>query len=61
MHRTARRGMWKDGVTGETPAEYKRRYAQASNIADSSSSSGSAEQAEKREQREGWFRRLWSK
>ncbi|OJA14090.1 hypothetical protein AZE42_07936 [Rhizopogon vesiculosus] len=26
--RAARRGMWKHGTTGETPAQYKRRYAQ---------------------------------
>jgi len=27
--KAARRGMWKKGITGETPAEYKRRYAQS--------------------------------
>ncbi|KAJ3540166.1 hypothetical protein NM688_g6261 [Phlebia brevispora] len=32
--KAARRGMWKDGTSGESPAEYKRRYA------------GSVEQAE---------------
>ncbi|KAF5381914.1 hypothetical protein D9757_007538 [Collybiopsis confluens] len=26
--KSARRGMWKGGARGETPAEYKRRYAQ---------------------------------
>ncbi|KAG0693879.1 hypothetical protein DFH29DRAFT_370226 [Suillus ampliporus] len=26
--RAARRGMWKHGTAGETPAQYKRRYAQ---------------------------------
>ena len=26
-YRSARRGMWKNGLTGETPAEYKKRYA----------------------------------
>ncbi|KAG2357483.1 SNase-domain-containing protein [Suillus spraguei] len=27
--RVARRGMWKHGTVGETPAQYKRRYAQS--------------------------------
>lgn len=27
--RTARRGMWKNGVNIETPSEYKKRYAVA--------------------------------
>ncbi|KIK57480.1 hypothetical protein GYMLUDRAFT_46065 [Collybiopsis luxurians FD-317 M1] len=39
----ARRGMWKDGVLRETPAEYKRRYAQGDTDAASTSSKNAVE------------------
>lgn len=29
IHRASRLGIWKNGLDGETPAEYKRRHAQA--------------------------------
>jgi len=35
----ARRGMWKDGINVETPAEYKRRYAKSANQAQATSKS----------------------
>ncbi|KAL1742055.1 hypothetical protein HDZ31DRAFT_84401 [Schizophyllum fasciatum] len=51
----ARRGMWASGATGETPAAYKRRYAQAA---------GGGEPPTKphaeKEQRKGWLRRIFS-
>ncbi|KAI5824362.1 staphylococcal nuclease [Schizophyllum commune Tattone D] len=52
----ARRGIWAKGVRGETPAEYKRRYAQA---ADGGEPPPKA-RAEK-EQKKGWLRRLFSR
>lgn len=33
LSRAARRGMWKDGLVGETPSEYKRRNAGAGDVA----------------------------
>jgi len=30
--KAARRGMWKDGTKGETPAQYKRRHAMAGSL-----------------------------
>ncbi|KAG6331059.1 hypothetical protein ID866_8028 [Astraeus odoratus] len=38
--RTARRGIWKYGMTGETPADYKKRHASSLSPADSSRKEG---------------------
>lgn len=55
-YRAARRGMWKDGVNAETPAEYKRRYANASPL------EAAAEKSKTKPRRSvrGWLRRLFS-
>ncbi|KZT05030.1 nuclease [Laetiporus sulphureus 93-53] len=38
MSSAARRGMWKHGTDGESPADYKRRYASSSSDAEKASS-----------------------
>ena len=52
--RAARRGMWKYGTAVETPAQYKRRYAQGG-IDVEAQSRGKA-QAE--ENKVSWLRRI---
>ncbi|KAK7032442.1 putative endonuclease lcl3 [Paramarasmius palmivorus] len=51
--KAARRGMWKSGLSGETPAEYKRRYQEGKK----------AEKVEEEEQvpRKGLFSRLFGR
>lgn len=56
--RAARRGMWKKGTQGETPAEYKRRHAQGETISETSKSA-KQEKVRPRDQSVGWFRKLW--
>lgn len=59
--RVARRGMWKHGTVGETPAQYKRRYAQSGTEVEAQAQ-GTAK-TEKENSREGGLRgilkRLW--
>ncbi|PCH42881.1 nuclease [Wolfiporia cocos MD-104 SS10] len=55
----ARRGMWKYGITGESPAEYKRRYAAAG--ADSEEPPPPASQPRTRTRRKSkpdWIQRI---
>ncbi|KAJ7242752.1 hypothetical protein B0H12DRAFT_1023541 [Mycena haematopus] len=54
--KAARRGMWANGTTAESPSEYKRRHAQA-DTASSNTSKGIPASNEKT----GWFRRLFSR
>ncbi|KAG7087389.1 hypothetical protein E1B28_013360 [Marasmius oreades] len=56
--KNARRGMWQKGIGGESPAEYKRRYAQLeAGKQDVKSQSPPDEPAP----RKGWFSRLWKR
>ncbi|KAK7029461.1 putative endonuclease lcl3 [Paramarasmius palmivorus] len=54
--KAARRGMWKSGLSGETPAEYKRRYQEGKKVE-------KAEKAVEEEQvpRKGLFSRLFGR
>jgi endonuclease YncB( thermonuclease family) len=60
--RVARRGMWKHGTVGETPAQYKRRYAQ--NGTDVEAPVQGTAKVEKENSKEGGLRgimkKLWS-
>ncbi|KAG1853147.1 hypothetical protein DFJ58DRAFT_789701 [Suillus subalutaceus] len=60
--RVARRGMWKHGTVGETPAQYKRRYAQSGT--DIEAQVQGTAKVEKENSKEGGLRRilkrLWS-
>jgi hypothetical protein len=63
LRRDKRRGMWKNGTDGETPAEYKRRHAAAANSGATTASSkeagdlnGTAQKSTK-----GWFSRFWNR
>lgn len=57
-NRAARRGMWKLGTSSETPAEYKRRHAQAEAVGEGAKS---AKQPKPQPQTPpvSWFKRLW--
>ncbi|THU80849.1 SNase-domain-containing protein [Dendrothele bispora CBS 962.96] len=54
--KVARKGMWKKGVTGETPAEYKRRHASGELETPNSKKTQTDEAVS-----QGWFSRLWSR
>ncbi|GBE87005.1 Probable endonuclease [Sparassis crispa] len=60
----ARRGMWKHGTDGETPAEYKRRYS-SGDAKDTPTSKETPTTSRTKSSREGWFRlllkRAWKK
>ncbi|KAF8809817.1 staphylococcal nuclease [Phlegmacium glaucopus] len=57
----ARRGMWKDGKNAETPAEYKRRYADQAEAASNPSPSSPLTTAKRRSKKSsGWWSRLFS-
>jgi len=57
--KAAQRGMWKFGVSSETPAEYKRRYAK-SETASGMAKTAAQDKAQKLEgSSRGWFSRLW--
>ncbi|KAK1222926.1 putative endonuclease lcl3 [Marasmius sp. AFHP31] len=55
--KNARRGMWQKGLTGETPAEYKRRYAQLES--GKATVAAEATPSLEPEARRGWFSRIW--
>ncbi|KAH7924409.1 staphylococcal nuclease [Leucogyrophana mollusca] len=57
--KVARRGMWKSGTAGETPAQYKRRYAQSSKSAEAGELSKAGSEAG-RSTVSNWMKRLWS-
>ncbi|KAJ7844417.1 hypothetical protein B0H14DRAFT_2776886 [Mycena olivaceomarginata] len=62
--KAARRGMWVDGTTAESPAEFKRRHAQADSsdtkVVDKRSSKTN-EKIPGSSGKTGWFGRLFSK
>ncbi|KAF9235906.1 hypothetical protein BU15DRAFT_89387 [Melanogaster broomeanus] len=63
--KAAKRGIWKKGTGGETPAEYKKRYAAAtvsptSPIPLEPESKTSARNKNARD-RPGWFSKLWKR
>ena len=63
--RAARRGIWKDGLNAETPAEYKRRYAMSPNQANVASnadtnSSPITTKPRQRSKKSNWWTRLLS-
>ncbi|KAF8200336.1 hypothetical protein BJ912DRAFT_628428 [Pholiota molesta] len=53
--RDARRGMWKDGVNAETPAEYKRRHALATTLEEAEAAKPTTR---KKRPPQSWPRRL---
>ncbi|RPD53641.1 SNase-domain-containing protein [Lentinus tigrinus ALCF2SS1-7] len=53
----ARRGIWQRGTSGETPAEYKRRYREAATSGDPVAPPPASPQ--QKETSGGWFRRLF--
>ncbi|KAJ8690688.1 putative endonuclease lcl3 [Pleurotus ostreatus] len=59
--KSARRGMWKAGTNGETPAEYKRRYANSSPIPTSKGpgETDSTEPDASESPRRTWLSRIW--
>ncbi|KAK0459786.1 uncharacterized protein EV420DRAFT_1537723 [Desarmillaria tabescens] len=58
--KAARRGMWKEGVKGETPAEYKRRYADLE-AAKASKTTSSSSSPKKTRRVKSWLGRLLSR
>jgi len=56
--KAARRGMWKLGTSSETPAEYKRRHAQAE-AAGEGAKSAKQSKAQPQTPPVSWFKRLW--
>lgn len=58
--KAARRGMWKKGVTGESPAEYKRRYADLE-AAGASKATSSSPSPKKIRRAKSWLGRLLSR
>ena len=59
-YRSAKRGQWIHGMQNESPADYKRRYAQASQRQQLDSGKSGAEEHVNTKYR-NWFERLWSK
>ncbi|EGO28632.1 hypothetical protein SERLADRAFT_346624 [Serpula lacrymans var. lacrymans S7.9] len=58
--KAARRGMWKDGITAETPAEYKRRYGRSMESAEAAEAvQDSTRRKHKRTLFSRWLTRLW--
>ncbi|KAJ7600785.1 hypothetical protein C8J56DRAFT_911288 [Mycena floridula] len=60
--KAARRGMWAASTKAETPAEYKRRHAQAeaAGIVPPKANGKTAKQVEPQASpSKGWFRRMW--
>jgi len=55
--KAARRGIWKHGTKAETPAEYKRRYANAGSLEEAEAAKPETKQDPPRR---GWLRRLFS-
>ncbi|KAI0351247.1 staphylococcal nuclease [Trametes cingulata] len=58
----AKRGIWKYGTRGETPAEYKKRYREAAATGEPvvpARSSASTPTAAQGSSEEGWFQRLF--
>ncbi|TRM63161.1 hypothetical protein BD626DRAFT_495720 [Schizophyllum amplum] len=53
----AKRGMWALGANGETPAEYKRRYAQSADGGEPPAKARTVTNG--KEQKRGWLRRLF--
>ncbi|RDB17699.1 putative endonuclease LCL3 [Hypsizygus marmoreus] len=53
--KAARRGMWAKGTSAETPAEYKRRFASASSVAEAEAAKP---KTKTEEPQKGWLRRL---
>ncbi|PBK96916.1 nuclease [Armillaria gallica] len=58
--KAARRGMWEKGTTGESPAEYKRRYADLE-AAGASKASTSSPSPKKPRRVKSWLNRLLSR
>ncbi|KAJ7178853.1 hypothetical protein C8R43DRAFT_974465 [Mycena crocata] len=66
--KAARRGMWVNGTTAESPSEYKRRHAQAESSSDAKIADKRAKtetnppkQSAAANGKKGWFRSLFSK
>jgi len=61
--KSARRGMWKNGSTGETPTEYKRRYAAADSAEVKKLDSLQTQTKRSIKPARGWwwFSRIWSR
>ncbi|KAJ6577334.1 hypothetical protein B0H19DRAFT_1119223 [Mycena capillaripes] len=68
--KAARRGMWANGTTAESPSEYKRRHAQAESsdakivdkrVKADSTSSKVTDSTSTSANKKGWFGRLFSK
>ncbi|KAF8904690.1 hypothetical protein CPB84DRAFT_1814341 [Gymnopilus junonius] len=56
--KAARKGMWAHGTTGESPAEYKRRYAAASSQGEAEAAKPSPSRSRKK--KKSWLARLFS-
>ncbi|THG95844.1 hypothetical protein EW026_g5880 [Hermanssonia centrifuga] len=54
----AKKGMWKYGMSGETPAEYKRRYAGSADAAETGKTIAAKKNAQVQT---GWLKGLWRK
>ncbi len=50
--------MWKYGMSGETPAEYKRRYAGSADAAETGKTIAAKKNAQVQT---GWLKGLWRK
>ncbi|KAF9007016.1 hypothetical protein BDQ17DRAFT_1398541 [Cyathus striatus] len=59
--KAARRGMWKLGITAETPAAYKRRHAQGADVASVAKPVGTARTTKSRLNTASWWKRIWSR
>ncbi|TFK37557.1 hypothetical protein BDQ12DRAFT_684869 [Crucibulum laeve] len=55
--KAARRGMWEHGTNAETPAEYKRRYAQSADRAETAKSSSNGDLQDDLASK-SWWKRL---
>ncbi|KAJ7914881.1 hypothetical protein B0H13DRAFT_2232044 [Mycena leptocephala] len=66
--KAARRGMWANGTTAESPSEYKRRHAQAeasgssdTKVADKRAKTDSTSASTSTKKTTGWFGKLFSR
>jgi len=57
--KVARRGIWARGTTGESPAEYKRRYTAASSLEEAEAAKPSSRRSSKKNR--SWLARLFSR
>lgn len=57
--RTARRGMWANGIASETPAAYKKRHAQSELAGAVDTKQRDVEKQTMQPRTGGWFSRLW--